>query len=127
MQGLAKAMDLLNVTFLSFIPVSQLPFHIQKADLVLGIFGDTEKSQRVVPNKVYEGLAMAKPVITGDSPASESLSFPANTCIPYPWPTRKVWPRPSTASPRIANIAATWHSADTRISQLILPQSLSAD
>jgi glycosyltransferase involved in cell wall biosynthesis len=76
MQRLAKTMDLPNVTFLGFIPGAQLPIHIQKANLALGIFGDTAKSQRVVPYKVYEGLAMAKPVITGDSPAIREFFVP---------------------------------------------------
>lgn len=44
-----------------------------EADLCLGIFGDTNKTKRVVPNKVYECIAMNKPVITADTPAIREL------------------------------------------------------
>lgn len=76
MQRLARELNLMNVTFCGFIPMEQLPQHIWQADVTLGIFGDTEKARRVVPNKVYEGLAMAKPVITGDSPAIREFFTP---------------------------------------------------
>jgi glycosyltransferase involved in cell wall biosynthesis len=39
------------------------------ADILLGVFGTTPQSLMTVQNKIYEGLAMAKPVLTGDSPA----------------------------------------------------------
>ncbi len=42
--------------------------YIAKSDLCLGIFGNTEKTTRVIPNKVFP-LAMKKPIITGDTPA----------------------------------------------------------
>lgn len=45
----------------------------QEADVILGIFGDTRKAYRVVPNKVYEGLALKKAVITMDSPAEREF------------------------------------------------------
>lgn len=44
-----------------------------EADVCLGIFGDTDKTKRVIPNKVYECLAMNKPVITSDTPATREL------------------------------------------------------
>lgn len=43
--------------------------YLQEADVILGIFGDTKKALRVVPNKVCQGMALCKPVITMDSPA----------------------------------------------------------
>ncbi len=36
--------------------------------MCLGVFGTTPQSMMTVQNKIYEGLAMARPVITGDSP-----------------------------------------------------------
>lgn len=47
----------------------KLAEYVSQANLCLGIFGDTAKAKRVIPNKVYEYLAMKKPVITGDSVA----------------------------------------------------------
>jgi len=76
MQNIASELNLNNVTFLNYIAAKQLPSFIQTADIVLGIFGDTQKTLRVVPNKLYEGLAMAKPVITGDTPALRELFTP---------------------------------------------------
>jgi glycosyltransferase involved in cell wall biosynthesis len=40
-----------------------------QADVCLGAFGATPQSLMTVQNKIYEGLAMRKPVITGDSEA----------------------------------------------------------
>lgn len=39
---------------------------MSEADVILGIFGDPIRARRVIPNKVYEGLAARKPVITMD-------------------------------------------------------------
>ncbi len=53
--------------------IEEIPHCISESDLCLGIFGDTEKTQRVVPNKVYECMAMGKPVLTADTPAIREL------------------------------------------------------
>lgn len=70
-KGLARRLGLKSVQFPGFVALTELPMRIASADVCLGIFGTTEKALRVVPNKVYEGLAMRKPVITGASPAIE--------------------------------------------------------
>lgn len=73
MRELAEKLDLQNIRFVEKVPQNQVPKWIAQSDLVLGIFGCTDKAQRVVPHKVFQGLAMRKPVLTGDSPAIREL------------------------------------------------------
>ncbi len=69
MKSLSEKLKLNNVTFNSLVPSAKVPVYAAAADICLGIFGKTQKAKRVIPNKVYEAIAMKKPVITGDSPA----------------------------------------------------------
>jgi len=55
------------------IPLEDLPAHIAAATVCLGIFGVSDKAGRVVPHKLFECLAMGKPVITRDSAAIRTL------------------------------------------------------
>lgn len=66
---MAQRLNIKNACFIDWISYEKLPDHIQRADVCLGIFGTTHKAQRGIPIKVYESLAMKKPVITGNSPA----------------------------------------------------------
>jgi len=81
-KNLSERLRLKNVSFLTkWTPYQQLPNHIAKADLCLGIFGDTPKAKRVIPNKAFEALAMGKPLITGDSPATREALINMEDCI----------------------------------------------
>lgn len=68
-RSLAESLDLKNVIFTGKMPIDKLAESVSTGDVCLGIFGNTEKAQRVIPNKVYECVAMKKAVITGDTPA----------------------------------------------------------
>lgn len=61
--------SLYNIELLEKVEFYNVPRELSKADICLGIFGITDKAFRVIPNKVYEGVAMGMPVITMDSPA----------------------------------------------------------
>jgi glycosyltransferase involved in cell wall biosynthesis len=65
--ALARRHGLGNVTFPGWVDKDELPRRVARADVCLGVFGTTPQSQMTVQNKIYEGLAMKKPVITGDS------------------------------------------------------------
>ena len=66
---LVSKYGLRNVEFIDRIPLSDLNKYMSEADILLGIFGNTPKAQRVIPNKVYEGLAARKALITMDTKA----------------------------------------------------------
>jgi glycosyltransferase involved in cell wall biosynthesis len=46
---------------------------IARSHVCLGVFGSGEKAGRVIPCKVYDALAMGRPVVTADTPAAREL------------------------------------------------------
>lgn len=70
---LAEQYKLSNIEFIGRVSLAELNAYMAEADVVLGIFGDTPKAKRAIPNKVYEGMAVRKPVITMDTPAVREI------------------------------------------------------
>lgn len=66
------------------VPANELPRWIAAADVVLGIFGDTAKAAQVVPNKVYQAMAMGAALVTRESPAVRSLLQHDRTAVLVP-------------------------------------------
>ena len=61
---------LANVDFEGWLSPVELAERVaQTADLCLGIFGHTGKAERVVPHKVFQAMALGKPVISARTPA----------------------------------------------------------
>jgi glycosyltransferase involved in cell wall biosynthesis len=68
-QRLARELGLANLSFSPWLEQTALVARMRCAGLLLGAFGDTSQSLMTVHNKVYEGLAVGRAVLTGDSQA----------------------------------------------------------
>ena len=80
-EALAGQLGARSLEFRGAEPPDRLAATFREADLCLGIFGETGKAARVVPNKVYEAMAAGKPVITGDSPAAREFLTDGVDCL----------------------------------------------
>ncbi len=68
-KALSEEYQLKNTTFIDWMEKEALIQHIARAQVCLGAFGKTPQSLMTVQNKIYEGLAMEKAVVSGASPA----------------------------------------------------------
>jgi glycosyltransferase involved in cell wall biosynthesis len=57
-----------GVTWVDWVDPAELPDLVASHDVCLGIFSTTPKGVRVVPNKVFQGLAAGCVVVTSDTP-----------------------------------------------------------
>lgn len=66
---LAERLGAANIEFLDFLPQPDLVRELAGAALCLGIFGTSDKADRVIPHKLFEGLACGRPMLTGKTSA----------------------------------------------------------
>ena len=62
------------VELLDHVAEADLPKHIASATVCLGVFGSGDKTRRVIPNKVFQCMAVGRPIVTADTPAVATLS-----------------------------------------------------
>jgi glycosyltransferase involved in cell wall biosynthesis len=62
-----------NVEHVPWVVYETLPAELHRAGCALGIFGTSDKAQRVIPNKAFQALACGTPLITGDTAAAREL------------------------------------------------------
>jgi glycosyltransferase involved in cell wall biosynthesis len=62
-----------NVEWIRWITYEDLPREYWGAGCALGIFGTSDKAQRVIPNKAYQALACGTPLITADTRGAREL------------------------------------------------------
>ena len=65
-----------RVEFTGAIPYADAPRVVASAHVILGAFGAGEKAGRVIPHKVYQGLAAGRAVLTGDGPGLREVFEP---------------------------------------------------
>ncbi len=63
------------------VSLAELAAACHEASVCLGIFGNTAKAMRVIPNKVFESLAARRPLVTMDSPAIRELLRDGEDCL----------------------------------------------
>ena len=69
----ADALQLSNVEFYGWCPYRQLVIEISNTDLCLGIFSNSNKANRVIPNKIFQAAACGKPILTARSSACDEF------------------------------------------------------
>lgn len=69
----AKKLKLNNITFIHDVPQSEHPQYMEKADVFLGFLAKHPSVERVIANKIYQGMALGKVVLTADAAVIRSV------------------------------------------------------
>jgi glycosyltransferase involved in cell wall biosynthesis len=73
-----------NVTHEKWIEYTELPAVYRAAGCALGVFGTSAKAARVIPNKAFQALATATPLVTSDTPAARELLVDGESALLVP-------------------------------------------
>lgn len=81
---LAREVRLERTEFSGPVAYAASPGVLARAHIVLGAFGRGEKAGRVIPHKVYQGLAAGRAVITGDGAGLREVFEPGRHLCAVP-------------------------------------------
>jgi glycosyltransferase involved in cell wall biosynthesis len=80
-QAYAETLRLTQVRFVDVVPPEVLPARVAQATICLGVFGARPKTDYVVPNKVFQCMALGRPVVTADSTALREIFVPGQHLV----------------------------------------------
>lgn len=93
-----RARRLPHIAFEPWIRYEELPGRIARGHILLGIFGTTLKAGLVIPNKMFQAMAVARPVITR---SAKAYPQPVRDCDVIGWV-------PAGDPAALANIVRKW-------------------
>lgn len=74
--NLIEAMGLESIHRTLWVDYAELPSLVASADVCLGIFPNEGKGCRVIPNKLFQIMAIGRPVVTGDTAGIREILQP---------------------------------------------------
>ena len=111
-EKLVRNLDPTNLELDPPVPLDRLPQEIARGSLCLGIFGATPKADRVIPNKIFEYLAVGRPVVTANTAAIRSAFADELAVVPAGDPDALAATISNllTHPDRLAELAASGHA-----------------
>ena len=89
---IAVDLELKNISWLDRIDYENLSGFINRADVCLGGFSNSQKARMVSMNKLFEYMACGKAIITGDSPSLKEILIDGESVIFLREKTQKIFP-----------------------------------
>lgn len=85
MRELAEQLTLQNTSFVAqYVKPPTVFQHLKRASIFLGVFGSSPKTNYVVPTKIFELMALERPIITADSASIRSHFQPGVHLLTVP-------------------------------------------
>jgi glycosyltransferase involved in cell wall biosynthesis len=68
----------------ALVAPEEIAASVRASDCTLGIFGTSAKAARVVPYKIYQAMACARPIVTSDTVAARTYLVDDENCVLVP-------------------------------------------